>query len=94
MSGMSIWKYSGDQKDSQHMSETISALHKETDRSVAIVAAAIVDNALSAALLRFLHQQKKATDELFRSSGRSDPFRQKFILGFLWGCTARKRTAT
>jgi hypothetical protein len=56
-----------------------------SDRAVAIVGGSIVETSLTDALKIHLHESKKITDELFRSTGAFGMFTTKVHLGFLIG---------
>jgi hypothetical protein len=73
------------QQEAAHVAEAMAQLNKESDRSAAIVAGAIVEYALEASIKRQLHQHPKITDELFRTTGPLGAYATKIDVGLLIG---------
>jgi hypothetical protein len=69
----------------QHIQSAMRELATGSDRAVAIVGGSIVETSLTDALKIHLHESKKVTDELFRSTGAFGMFATKVHLGLLTG---------
>lgn len=70
--------------------KAIETLHRESDRSAAIVAAAIVDTKLTSALIAFLHKNQNITGQFFRTSWPLGSFANKIDLALLIGLCGRE----
>lgn len=56
---------------------------KQPDRSLVIVMAAVIDDALAALIINYLVEAKKITDNMFNGMGPLSTFSAKIDLGFL-----------
>jgi DNA-binding MltR family transcriptional regulator len=70
--------------------KAIAQLENESDRSVAIVAGALVERRLTELIISRFHQNKKLQDELFRVSGPLGNFGTKIDLAFLMGLVGKE----
>jgi hypothetical protein len=71
--------------ESGEIVEVLEEMHAASDRALAIVGAALVDDQLSRALIEFLHPHKSITEELFAHSGALGSFGTRAKLGLLIG---------
>lgn len=65
--------------------EIIDELHNASDRTLAIIGSALVENYLTDAIKRRLRQHANAANQLFQPTGAVGAFRSKVCLGFLMG---------
>lgn len=65
--------------------KALRELHSESDRAVALVGGAVVEQCLHDALLVHLHKDKRLTDRLFHPSSALGSFAIKIDLGYLVG---------
>ena len=81
-----VWAYSYASEENENaLGSAIAEIDKSPDRSAAIVAAAFVDDYLARALKRRMHQDEKAINEMFGSSGPLGSFSSKIRLALLTG---------
>lgn len=71
----------------------VTELQQQTDRGVAIVGVAWIEEALVAAIQAFLEKDKSAWDGLFRKSGPLSSLSAKIDLARLLGMTSNAITA-
>ncbi len=82
-----VWMIGSDEE-----SAALEELSSASDRAAAILAAVIVENRLTDALKKILHDDTKVANEMFRSSGPVGVFSAKIDLAFLVGlCSADAR---
>ena len=60
-------------------------LDGDSDRAVAIICAALIDEKLTDCLVKYMHAKKKITDDLFSPSGALGNFAVRADVGFLIG---------
>lgn len=78
-----LWHIKDEEYDK--VSDAISQLSSDSDRAVGLVAASIVENALTNAIKDRLHSHKLVIKEMFRSAGAIGTFDAKINLALLIG---------